>query len=177
MAGQGKKTKIVLDADVIIHFVKGGKLDILPRILPEFRFIVLDVVKRELPMLILPSLREAITRDGTISEEVFGKTPGEAREFARLISKDGLSLGRGESACMVYCLYHHDVVGSSNTKDVTAYCREKGITYLTTCDFLYYAIRRGLMTKAEADAFISKVRSMGSFPPIVDFDTYVCTKI
>ena len=99
------------------------------------------------------------------------------KEFARLISKDGLALGRGESACMVYCLYHHDVVGSSNTKDVTTYCDEKGITYLTTCDFLYYAIKRGLMTKAEADAFIAVVRSRGSFPPIVDFDTYVCTKI
>ena len=70
-----------------------------------------------------------------------------------------------------------DVVGSSNTKDVTAYCEEKGITYLTTCDFLYYAIRRGKMTKAEANAFIAEVRSMGSFPPLVDFDTYVCTKI
>lgn len=135
MAVQGKKTKIVLDADVIIHFAKGGKLEMLPRILPEMK------------------------------------------EFSRLISKDGLALGRGESACMVYCLYHHDVVGSSNTKDVTAYCDEKGITYLTTCDFLYYAIQRGLMTKAEADAFITEVRSMGSFPPIVDFDTYVCTKV
>ena len=148
MAGQGKKTKIVL-----------------------------DVVKKELPLLIMSVLQKAISQDKTVVEEVFGKTAGEAKEYARLISKDGLALGRGESACMVYCLYHHDVVGSSNTKDVTAYCEEKGITYLTTCDFLYYAILRGLMTKAEADAFILGVRSMGSFPPVVDFDTYVCTKI
>lgn len=177
MAGQGKKTKIVLDADVIIHFAKGGKLDMLPKILPEYQFMVLDVVKKELPLLIMSVLQKAISQDKTVVEEVFGKTAGEAKEYARLISKDGLALGRGESACMVYCLYHHDVVGSSNTKDVTAYCEEKGITYLTTCDFLYYAIQRGLMTKAEADAFILGVRSMGSFPPVVDFDTYVCTKI
>lgn len=177
MAGQGKKTKIVLDADVIIHFAKGGKLDMLPKILPEYQFMVLDVVKKELPLLIMSVLQKAISQDKTVVEEVFGKTAGEAKEYARLISKDGLALGRGESACMVYCLYHHDVVGSSNTKDVTAYCEEKGITYLTTCDFLYYAIQRGLMTKAEADAFIAEVRSMGSFPPVVDFDTYVCTKI
>lgn len=177
MAVQGKKTKIVLDADVIIHFAKGGKLDMLPKILPEYQFMVLDVVKKELPLLIMSVLQKAISQDKTVVEEVFGKTAGEAKEYARLISKDGLALGRGESACMVYCLYHHDVVGSSNTKDVTAYCEEKGITYLTTCDFLYYAIQRGLMTKAEADAFIAEVRSMGSFPPVVDFDTYVCTKI
>lgn len=177
MAGREKKTKIVLDADVIIHFAKGGKLDMLPRILPEFQFMVLDVVKKELPMLIVSVLQKVISQDKTVVEEVFGKTAGEAKEYARLISRDGLALGRGESACMVYCLYHHDVVGSSNTKDVTAYCEEKGITYLTTCDFLYYAIRRGLMTKAEADAFISEVRSRGSFPPVVDFDIYVCSKV
>ena len=148
MAEQGKKTKIVLDADVIIHFAKGGKLDMLPKILPEYQFMVLDVVKKELPLLIMSVLQKAISQDKTVVEEVFGKTAGEAKEYARLISKD-----------------------------VTAYCEEKGITYLTTCDFLYYAIQRGLMTKAEADAFIAEVRSMGSFPPVVDFDTYVCTKI
>ena len=45
-----KKTKIVLDADVINHFVRGGKLSLLPKIFPEFQYIVLDVVKKELPM-------------------------------------------------------------------------------------------------------------------------------
>lgn len=173
----GKKTKIVLDADVIVHFAKGGKLDMLPRILPEYQFMVLDVVKKEIPVLVLSVLQKCISQEKTIVEEVFGKTPGEIREFARLIAKEGMALGRGESACMVYCLYHHDVVGSSNTKDVTAYCEENGITYLTTCDFLYYAIKRGLMTKEEAEVFICEVRRMGSFPPIVDFDRYVCSKL
>ena len=177
MVVRGKKTKIVLDADVIIHFAKGGRLDMLPRILPKYQFMVLDVVKKEIPVLIMSVLQKCISQDKTIVEEVFGKSAGEMKEFARLISRDGMALGRGESACMVYCLYHHDVVGSSNTKDVTAYCNEKGITYWTTCDFLYYAIRHGLMTSAEADTFIADVRSMGSFPPKVNFDTYICTKL
>ena len=51
-----KKTKIVLDADVINHFVRGGELSLLPKIFPEFQYIVLDVVKKELPMLILSEL-------------------------------------------------------------------------------------------------------------------------
>ena len=151
MAEVGKKTKIVLDADVIIHFAKGGRLDMLPKILPEYQFMVLDVVKKEIPLMLMSLLQKVIEKDKSIVEEVFGKSTGEMKEYARLISKNGLALGRGESACMVYCLYHHDVVGSSNTKDVTAYCDEKGITYLTTCDFLFYAIRRGLLTKAEAE--------------------------
>lgn len=47
-----KKTKVVLDADVINHFSRAGRLSLLPNILPEFQFIVLDIVKTELPILI-----------------------------------------------------------------------------------------------------------------------------
>ena len=36
------KVKIVLDADVIIHFAKGELLNILPSILPEYDFVVLE---------------------------------------------------------------------------------------------------------------------------------------
>ena len=42
---------------------------------------------------------------------------------------------------------------------------------------LSYAIQRKLLTKEEAEEFVHNVRSMGSYPPIVDFDKYVCTKI
>lgn len=31
-----RKTKIVLDADVIIHFAKGGMLSLLPQFLKEY---------------------------------------------------------------------------------------------------------------------------------------------
>lgn len=173
----GPKTKVVLDADVIIHFAKGGRLAMLPKILPEFKFLVLDVVKREIPMLLLAELNRIIERDKSIQEEAFGKTAGEIKEFARLTASNGMALGKGESACMVYCRYHHDVVGSSNIKDITNYCQQFGITYLTTNDLLYYAIQRGLLSKQEAADFIADVRKKGSYPPVVDFDTYVCTKI
>ncbi len=167
------RVKVVLDADVIIHFAKGGWLHILPSILPEFQFIVLDVVKREIPSMLLPLL----IKENSIREEKFGTSPKEIKEFARLTSATGLALGSGESACMVYCLFHNDVVGSSNTKDVTDYCTEHGITFLTTNDFLFYGIKRKLFTKEAATDFITRVRNLGSYPPIVDFDKYVCSKI
>ncbi len=167
------KVKVVLDADVIIHFAKGGWLHILPSILPEFQFIVLDVVKREIP----PILLHLLAKEKSIKEEKFGISPKEIKEFARLTSATGLSLGSGESACMVYCLFHNDVVGSSNTKDVTDYCTEHGITFLTTNDFLFYGIQRGLFTKEAATDFITRVRNLGSYPPVVDFDKYICSKI
>lgn len=172
-----KKTKIVLDADVINHFVRGGLLSLLPNIFPEFEFIVLDIVKKELPVLILSTLVKQIKEEKNIKEVVFGQNNIEIKEYFRLTATNGLGLGRGESACMVYCRYHHDVVGSSNTKDITQYCKEHNITFLTTNDFLYYAIQRNLLTIKEAEDFITQVRNLGSFPPIVDFNTYTCVKI
>lgn len=41
------KTKIVLDADVIIHFVKAGQLCLLLDIFPEYQYLILDVVYDE----------------------------------------------------------------------------------------------------------------------------------
>lgn len=172
-----QRVKIVLDADVIIHFAKGGRLSMLPKILPEFQFLVLDVVKREIPVLLQAELNLLLSREKSIVEEQFGGTAGERREFARLTATGGLALGKGESACMVYCRYHHDVLASSNLKDICDYCDSYGIVYLTTIDFLFYAIQRGLMTKEEAESFISKVVGMGSRLPSTDFETYTCHKL
>lgn len=41
------KTKIVLDADVIIHFIKGGQFSLLLEIFPEYEYLILDVVYNE----------------------------------------------------------------------------------------------------------------------------------
>lgn len=171
----GKKVKIVLDADVIIHFAKGGLLHLLPKVFPECEFVVLDIVRREVKQPTLNQLQNQISFLQNITEVTFGETSEQRREYARMTSVVGL--GRGESACMVYCRYNNDVVGSSNLRDITDYCDEHQITYLTTLDFLYYGIVRGVWTKVDADAFIAQVNAMGSKVPVADFDTYVCTKM
>ena len=71
---------------------------------------------------------------------IFGKSVGEIKEYASFTAVEGLALGKGKSAYMVYCRYHNDVVNSGNIKDSTDSCEEYGISYLTTNDFLYYAI-------------------------------------
>ena len=130
-------------------------------------------------MLILSELIKQISHGIDIREELFNVSGEAKKEYFRLTATNGLHLGKGESACMVYCKFHNDVVGSSNTntRDITNYCNEHGITYLTTNDFLFYAIQRGLLKKEDAEEFISIVISMGSNPPIVDFDQYICSKI
>ena len=97
---------------------------------------------------------------------------GESRfEYARLIS----TLGRGESACMVFCRDNNDVLGSSNLRDIKEYCEKNQITYLTTIDFLYYAYVRKKMTEKECRQFIVDVNSKGSRLPVVDIMTHVPT--
>ena len=51
--------------------------------------VVLDIVKNELPMLILADLDKVINREKTIAEEVFGDTGGEKREYFRLTATSG----------------------------------------------------------------------------------------
>lgn len=75
----GDKTiKVVLDADVINHFSRGGRLSLLPHILPEYHFIVLDIVKNELPMLILADLDKVINR-----EKILQRKSSAAQEAKR----------------------------------------------------------------------------------------------
>ena len=158
-----KRVRIVLDADVIIHFSKGGLLSLLPQIFPEYEYIVLDKVYNELTS-VKNQLDNQIQFFGNITKVEFTPTAEIMREYAVLKSK----FGDGESACMAYCRYTANIIGSSNLRDIKNYCTDHGITYLTTLDFLYYAWLRGLQTEKECENFINDVTSKGSRLPKVD---------
>ena len=64
--------KIVLDADVIIHFAKGGLLNVLPSILPEYEFVVLDKVVEEVHKPALTQLQNQMLFLKNIREVKFG---------------------------------------------------------------------------------------------------------
>ena len=70
-----------------------------------------------------------------------------------------------------------NLIGSSNLRDIRAYCEEKQITYLTTIDFLWYAWKKGMLTPAEISAFIAEVKQKGSKLPEVEIEKYVCDTI
>ena len=163
-----EKIKIVLDADVIIHFYKGGLLTFLPNILSEYEHIVLSHVRNE----ILYDIRSALDNQKLLLKNItyvdFAPQKEMAKEYAQLVKR----FGKGESACMAYCKYTNNVVGSSNLRDIKDYCAQNNITYLTTCDFLYYAWRRQKMNIEEINNFISAVKSRGSKLPDFDIQTY-----
>lgn len=164
-----KKTKIVLDADVIIHFYKGDRLSMLPTIFGEYDHIVLSKVYAELHREERHCIDMISTTFKTLTVIDYNPIGDELREFAEL----NRNMGKGESACMAYCKYNNDVIGSSNLKDIRTYCEKNNIIYLTTFDFLYFAIQRGKMSTGEAKQFVQAVKNNGSKLPDDDIETFV----
>lgn len=167
-----KMIKIVLDADVVIHFIEAERLSLLPDIFPEYQFVILNVVYDELSKNKATKciLDRHICYLGKIKQETFSPKGESSKEYFLLRQ----TLGKGESACMVYCRDNKDVLGSSNLRDIKDYCSRNGITYLTTLDFLYYAYCRNKMTQQECADFMQEVNNAGSKIPIVDITKYVC---
>ena len=109
-----ERVKIVLDADVLIHFSKAERLSSLPEILPEFEHVVLSVVYEEVKS-IQYQLDNQINILRNIRKEDFNPKGEMRKEYAILRSK----FGKGESACMAYCRFTNNVIGSSNIKDMS----------------------------------------------------------
>ena len=158
-----ERVRIVLDADVIIHFSKGGLLSLLPKIFPEYEYIVLDKVYDELSS-VKNQLDNQILFCRNIRKVEFTPTQAMLMEYAALKSR----FGDGESACMAYCRYTANIIGSSNLRDIKNYCNEHQITFLTTLDFIYYAWQRRLLTEKECAEFISDVTARGSRLPRIE---------
>jgi len=109
-----EKIKIILDADVIIHFSKGGWLNALPSIFKGYEYSILDTVYKEILNPIRNELDNQIHFLKNITLIPFNPLGEMLKEYAKLSS----TLGKGESACMAYCKYNHDVIGSSNLRDI-----------------------------------------------------------
>jgi len=159
------KTKIVIDSDVIIHFIKGGYLPILHKIFPTYQYIILDIVLND------ELRKQKATRDyldkylslfDYIKVEKWQPDYLLMKEYAALHTRYGL----GESASMAYCKFHNDVIASSNITEITEYCDKNDIVYVTTMDFLWRAYKTQIMTCEECDDFISKVKQGGSKLPV-----------
>lgn len=152
------KVKITVDADVLIHFIKGEQTGIIHKIFGN-ELILLDVVFNEVYNRTLRTNVENLIRFGFLKEEKLDDASREIKkEYFRLIKERG----KGESAVMAYCRYTKDVLASSNLSDIHRYCEEHNITYLTTMDFIAEAFRKLILTEDECDEFIQKVKAKGS---------------
>ncbi|MCF8363449.1 MAG: hypothetical protein K9G70_12595 [Prolixibacteraceae bacterium] len=163
--------KILLDADVIIHFCKANSIGILPTIYPN-KYFIPDIVYREALSVLYKTEIDNLLNFKMVEELQIKTEMPVYREYIQLIKQ----FGKGESACMAYCKFHKDVIGSSNLKDITRYCHDNDIVYLTTMDFLVAAFETGVIDEAACDLFINEVKSKNSKLPVNTIREYLYRK-
>jgi hypothetical protein len=152
---------ILLDADVVRHFISGKRLLHLAAIFPK-RFVMLDKVKTELCRS--RSLVNEVTNFLSMCKIPVVPFPSKLeiiKEYAQLTKK----FGEGESACMAVARFEKEFIASSNLRDIKAYCLEHHIKYYTTMDLLVESMNKNILTEADCNQFIQDVKSKGSKLP------------
>ena len=163
--------KIMLDADVIIHFYRGNHLPLLPHIFPN-EFIICDIL---LEFEIFPGPLNDILQDLIDKQEISVVELEQQEHNLEILMEYGELLnrfGKGESACMAYCKFSQNVIGSSNLKDILAYCKGNSIQFITTMGFLKKAFETGLLSEEECNIFVHKNLEKGSKLPCKTFTEF-----
>ncbi|HEX9600277.1 MAG TPA: hypothetical protein VF985_02185 [Mariniflexile sp.] len=174
MTKKSNEPKILLDCDVIIHFIKGGQQLLLTKIYPK-RLVLLDKVLSEL---------EKRRNSRVIIENFIKYTKIEVIPFPKKIeiikeySKLKKIMGDGEAACLAVARYTENYIASSNLIDIKKYCQAHNIVYLTTMDILLEAYRLKIMDEVECNNFITEVKAKKSklvngIDTISDYEAYI----
>lgn len=168
-----KLKDILIDSDVVSHFITGGQILILHKIFPN-KILILDKVYDELLKFnSKKSEVENLLNFGIVTKITFPTTnQAVLKEYLHI--KKMMFKGDGESACLAYVKHTNDIIGSSNLKDVKSYCAMHSIELLTTMDFLCEALRKGVLSEANCDDFISRVLAAGSKLPVKKMSEYSC---
>jgi len=157
MAKNNAPKIILLDCDVISHFITNKCLNDLPVILAPHNCAILDYVYNEATR----QLSHKIFVDNLIASGAAIKMPfpntnlAIKQEFALLKNRNYL-IGDGERACMAVAKHSKDIVASSNFRDVAPYCNANNILYLGTLDILSIAVNKGIYDEAKCDLFIQE---------------------
>jgi len=156
--------KLILDADVLIHFIKGDLIFSLPKIIPN-ELLILDKVYDEITQRRSKEIIDRFIILPIVSIIDFPEDLQYIEEYAFLTSERGHNLDKGESACLVYARFNDDVLASSNLSDIKRYCSFHKIEYVTTIDLLIFGSENGTLSNQDCNIFIQTVRSKGSKLP------------
>lgn len=151
--------KVLLDADVISHFIATGEILCLVEIVDPFELVVLEHVYREATRLECRKLQvDNWIRFNNISIISFPEKNNDIKKEFFKIKKDNPLIGDGERACMAVAKYDKNVIASSNFKDIAKYCTDNFIDYLGTLDLLVLALKKGVFDECRCDAFIANAK-------------------
>jgi predicted nucleic acid-binding protein len=169
-----KSNKIILiDADVVSHFIKGGEIYSINKIYNN-KIKILDKVYKELEK----HTNKRVQIDNLINQkileiETFPENNNEIKKEYYYI-KNKLKRGDGESACLAYARYTDNIIASSNLSDIKHYCKLHSIQYYSTMDFLCEALSNGVFDLKRCNDFISNVLTKGSRLPVTKMEDYKC---
>ncbi len=146
---------ILVDADVVSHFITAGEAENIHLIFPNNPIHLLDKVHAELQNWKNASVGFIVSdllKKKRIMLIDFPEDNEEIKKEYFLIKKLHFK-GDGESACLVVARYTKNILASSNLSDIKNYCSLHNMDYLTTMDFLCTAMAKGVFTEARCDAF------------------------
>lgn len=170
---------ILIDADVISHFITAGEADSLNQVFPANPVYILDKVHAELQQWPSSAIRTEISILLSTKKIRLMDFPEDNEEIKREYAwiKSMLFKGDGESACLAVARYNNIILASSNLRDIKNYCITHKIDYLTTMDFLCKALHSGLFLEARCDLFITRVLAAGSRLPVRHMNDYTCRNL
>jgi predicted nucleic acid-binding protein len=172
-----KTNKIILiDADVVSHFIKGSEIYFIGKIF-KFEIRILDKVYRELEK----HKGKKTEVDNLINQKILKiePFPENNNEIVKeyFYIKNKLFKGDGESASLAYARFTDNIIASSNLSDIRVYCNMHNVKYLTTMDFLCEAFKIGLFDIQRCNNFISAVLSKGGKLPVKKMEDFKCNNI
>jgi hypothetical protein len=170
---------ILIDADVISHFIRANEHLELPNIFPNNPIHILDKVHAELQAWPSPEMLNCVSDLLSSKKMRLINFPDDndliVREYAYIKSR--LFKGDGESACLAVARYQSKILASSNLKDTQSYCSMHTIDYLTTMDFLCEALSKNLFDINRCNQFINRVITARGRLPVTNMNSYTCRLI
>lgn len=179
---------ILLDADVISHFMASGEQALLCKVFSNDLLMIVDQVYTEASYCPWDPLRkeklDTLIKDSHIFRLSFPQDLSSqvVDEYFRLKAENP-RLGKGERACLSIARFHNDVIASSNFRDVASYCSVHNIVYLGFLDILWIAMKTNLLTEDAANAIVGNaiqyngarfpVNNMAEYLPVKDLSRWV----
>lgn len=157
----GRSAKIILlDADVISHFISCKEILFLHKILEPHSIAILDNVYNEVARipsrkLVLDNLIMSVRQ---VSIMPFPIENMEIKKEFALIKRNNPLIGDGERACMAVAKFHKDIIASSNYRDIVPYCKANDILYLGTLDILTISLQKGVFDNSRCNSFITTAK-------------------
>jgi hypothetical protein len=176
---KSKYITILIDADVVSHFITAGEGLSINKIFPNNHIYILDKVHAELQRWPVEEIRNEISN--ILSKKILKLIdfPEDNEEIKKeyLWIKSMLFKGDGESASLAVARYDNKILASSNLKDIRSYCITHKMNYLTTMDFLCEALKSGFYSKTKCNDFITIVLKNKGKLPVDCIEKYNCRDI